>query len=232
MNRMPMYARKRLFYLALAVAVLPFVTFNLSYLIAVSQVHVPFCFTYLDGCTSVSSTGRQAPEMWVFKPGVLALAFCLALHWHYSAETLSKHGVRAARARTLRTLALVSVMALTIYAVTLGLPDEQFGKLRRVGTHGFAFSSWLTQIAFVVFYRPVRIEATRAAYRWLVLATAALLVVGIASETAKAMGWPRKVTNNIAAWNAFLMMTAYYLVLARIWWHHNKSSGLAASPNE
>jgi hypothetical protein len=123
-------------------------------------------------------------------------------------------------------------MTLTIYAVTLGLPDEQFGTARRVGTHGFAFGSWITQILFVVLYRPFRIDATRVLFRWLVLATAALLTVGIASEIAKALGWPRKATNNIAAWNAFLMLSFFYAVLARIWWQHYKSSGRAASPNE
>ncbi|MGI9222508.1 MAG: hypothetical protein ACR2QS_15890 [Woeseiaceae bacterium] len=225
-------ARKRLFYLALAAAVLPFVTFNISYLIAVYQDHVPFCFTYLDGCTSVSSTGRQAPEMWFFKPGVLALAFVLALHWHYSAEFLSHHGAPAARARALRTMALISVMALTIYAFALGLPDEEFGSLRRVGTHGFAFSSWITQILFVVLYRPMRIDATKQLFRWLAVASLGLLLVGVASEIAKMTGLPRKPTNNIAAWNAFLLLSAYYLLLARIWWQHYKSAGRAASPEE
>lgn len=232
MNRMPMDPHKRLFYLALAVAVLPFVTFNISYLIAVSQAHVPLCFTYLEGCTSVSSTGRQAPEMWFFKPGVLALALFLALHWHHSAELLSSQGVSAARARGLRTIALISVMALTIYAVTLGLPDEQFGTLRRIGTHGFAFSSWIIQIVFVFLYRPFRIDATQRLFRWLTAAAFGLLLVGIASEVAKMSGLPRKPTNNIAAWNAFLLLSAYYLVLARIWWQHYKSVGLAASPSE
>jgi len=232
MKPMGMYARKRLYCLALAAAVLPFMTFNITYWIAALLGHVPTCFTYLDGCTSVSSTGRQAPEMWFFKPGVLALAFVLALHWHYVAETLSQHGLPAARARALRTISLISVMALTIYAVTLGLPDEQFGNLRRVGTHGFAFSSWITQILFVVLYQPFRSAATRGLYRWLVAASLGLLLVGIASEIAKISGMPRKPTNNIAAWNAFLLLSAYYLVLARIWWQHYKSTGLAASPNE
>jgi hypothetical protein len=232
MIRMPTNARKRLFCLALAAAVLPFITFNVSYLIAVSQDHVPLCFAYLDGCTSVSSTGRQAPETWFFKSGVLALAFVLALHWHYSAEFLSYNGAPAARARALRTIALISVMALTIYAVTLGLPDEEFGSLRRVGTHGFAFSSWITQVLFVFIYRPFRIDATRQLFRWLAVASLGLLLVGVISEIAKMSGLPRKSTNNIAAWNAFLLLSGYYLVLARIWWHHYKSAGRAASPKE
>lgn len=224
--------RNQLQFLALAAALLPLVTFNATYWIASSLDHVQSCFTYIYGCTSVSSTGRQNPEFWLFKVGVLSLAIVLVLHWRRAAGFLLDGGIPKRRVRILLGLAYTSVIALTIYAVTLGLPDEQFGKLRRVGTHGFAFTSWFTQIVFVIFYRPLRVDGTRALFRWLVAATAALLAVGIASEVAKATGWPRKTTNNIAAWNAFLMLTAYYLVLARIWRHHGTLAGRAASPSE
>lgn len=223
---------KQLVLLAVAAAVLPFVTFNGSYLIAASFDHVPWCLTYLEGCTSVSSTGRQLPEMWFFKPGVFALAVVLAWHWHRCAGILGVHGLSNRNATLLRAIAIISVLALTIYVITLGLPDEHFGKLRRIGTHGFAFSSWILQIVFVVLYRPFRIDATKMLFRWLAAACFGLLLVGIASETAKTLGLPRKPTNNIAAWNAFLMLSAFYAVLARIWWQHYKSAGRPASPSE
>lgn len=218
--------------LAIAAAVLPFVTFNTTYLIASSLEHVQSCFTYLQGCTSVSSTGRQFPETILFKAGVLTLAIVLAVHWHRAANYLQPLGLSSGGARSLRVIAYVSAVALSIYAITLGLPDEQFGTLRRIGTHGFAFSSWILQITFVVVYRPCRIAATRVTWRWLVAITCALLLVGAASEFAKSTGLPRKTTNNIAAWNAFLVLTAFYAVLARHWWHHQMSSGRTASPSE
>lgn len=225
-------AQSQLAFLALTAAVLPFVTFNTSYLIAASLEHVPTCFTYFEGCTSVSSTGRQSPETWLFKTGVLTLAIVLALHWHRSAAFLRAKGLSGLAANMLRGVAFVSVVALTIYAITLGLSDEHFGKLRRIGTHGFAFGSWITQIIFVIFYRPYRIDATRRLFRWLVAAVVGLLLVGIASEIAKSLGMPRRATNNIAAWNAFLMLSAFYAILARIWWQHQSSAGRPASPNE
>lgn len=218
--------------LATAAAVLPFVTFNTTYLIASSLGHVPECFTYLEGCTSVSSTGRQLPETVLFKAGVLTLALVLAVHWHRAANYLQPLGLSSGGARALRSIAYVSSIALSIYAITLGLPDQQFGTLRRIGTHGFAFSSWILQITFVVLYRPCRTAATEATWRWLAVICSALLLVGLASELAKLSGMPRKTTNNIAAWNAFLVLTAFYAVLARHWWHHQMSSGRRASPNE
>lgn len=99
MSRRRTAVQKQLMLLAIAAAVLPFVTFNGSYLIAASLEHVPMCFTYLDGCTSVSSTGRQSPEMFFFKPGVLILAAVLAVHWHRCAWFLGGRDDRANAAR-------------------------------------------------------------------------------------------------------------------------------------
>ncbi len=222
----------RLVRLAALAAVLPFVTFNSTYLVAAALGHVSSCFTYVEGCTSVSSTGRQLPETILFKAGVLTLAVVLVLHWRQATAWLQSAGLSVARATALRIIAYVSAVALSIYAITLGLPDQHFGTLRRIGTHGFAFTSWITQVVFVVLYRPYRVAATMVSWRWLLTVCFALLLVGVASELAKAFGMPRKTTNNIAAWNAFLVLTLFYAVLARTWWHHQIASGRPASPSE
>ena len=57
--------------LPLWAAVVPLVTVNVCYLIAVGMEHVPACIPYLSGCTSVSSTGRIAPESLIFRAGML-----------------------------------------------------------------------------------------------------------------------------------------------------------------
>lgn len=67
----------------------------------------------------------------------------------------------------------------------------------------------------------------------------ALPLLGIAAEVAKWAGAPRHAASNIAAWNALVVASAYYAVIARIWWHHgfpgrlaSKPSGRPASPRE
>ena len=209
-------------------ALLPLVTFNASYLIAAALEHVPSCFTYFEGCTSVSSTGRQLPEALFFKTGMVSLAVILLLLWYRTAAFLD--------ARVLRVFATVMVVGLLLYAITLGMQDETMQFLRRVGINGFAFGTLFTQVSFVVLYRPRQTDATRVLFRWLVFLCIALPVVGIISEISKALGAPRRPTNNIAAWNAFLVSSGYYFVLARVWWHHGithrMAAGRPASPSE
>jgi hypothetical protein len=209
-------------------ALLPLVTFNVSYLIAVAYEHVPACITYLSGCTSVSSTGRLFPEALIFKTGMLSLAVVLALTWHRTAAFLE--------ARMLRVFASIMVLGLVAYAITLGMQDENMQTLRRIGINGFAFGTLLSQISLAVLYRPLQTDATRILFRWLVILCIALPLVGVISEVSKALGTPRRPTNNIAAWNSFLVSSAYYFVLARVWWHHriahSNPPGRPASPSE
>ncbi len=216
--------RETLRLLPLWAALIPLVTFNLSYLIAAAYEHVPTCFTYLSGCTSVSSTGRHLPEALIFKSGMLSLAVVLLLLWYRTAVFLE--------ARVLRVFASIMVAGLVMYAITLGSQHEVLQTIRRIGINGFAFGTLLTQVSFVVLYHSRQTDATRKLFRWLVILCIALPLVGVISEVSKMLGTPRRPTNNIAAWNAFLVSSGYYLVLARIWWHHNIASGRPASPSE
>ena len=216
--------REYLRLLPLWAALLPLVTFNVSYLIAVAYEHVPSCITYLSGCTSVSSTGRLFPETVFFKSGMFSLAVVLLLLWYRTAAFIE--------ARVLRVLASIMVAGLVTYAITLGMQGEIMEVLRRIGIRAFGFGTLLIQVLFVILYRPLRTDATRILFRWLVILCIALPLVGVISEVSKALGAPRRPTNNIAAWNAFLVSSGYYLVLARVWWHHNIASGRPVSPSE
>ena len=123
--------------------------------------------------------------------------------------------------------------------MTLGFEGDVYRQLRRSGINGFALSTFLAQLLLVFAYRRMHIAATDKLWRWLVLLCVALPLLGIAAEVAKWAGVPRHAANNTVAWNSFVMASAYYAVVARIWWHHGfvsrfeiRSSGRPTSPRE
>jgi hypothetical protein len=225
--------------LPLWAAVVPLVTINVCYMLGVALEHLPACIPYLSGCTSVSSTGRIAPESLVSKAGLLSSAVILALLWLRCATFLQLGGKAPSRLILLRVFGFLAALFLALYSVTLGLREEEYRILRRIGIDGFALSSLLAQVLFIVLYRPMRIDATKKLTRWLIALCIALPLLGIAAEVAKWAGVPRRAANNTVAWNAFVVTSAYYAVLGRIWWHHGftrefriTSSGRATSPRE
>ena len=51
----------------LTVALLPIACVNLNQWLSISGGHIPTCFPYIEGCTSISSTGRHGVSYWLFK---------------------------------------------------------------------------------------------------------------------------------------------------------------------
>ena len=220
-------------------AVVPLVTVNVCYVVAIGLDHLPACIPYLTGCTSVSSTGRVAPESLIFRAGMLPSALIVALFWHRCSTFLRLGGQSSSRLVILQVLGVIAALSLGIYAVTLGFEDNAYRQWRRAGIIGFALSTFSAEVSLIIFYRPMRIATTEKLWRWLIVLCVALPLLSIASEVAKWAGAPRHGANNTVAWNAFVVASAYYAVVARIWWHHGFSSqfsitsaGRAASPRE
>jgi len=225
--------------LPLWAAVVPLVTVNVCYVVAIGLDHLPACIPYLTGCTSVSSTGRIAPESLIFRAGMLPSALIVVLFWHRCSTFLRIGGQSGSRQVTLQVLGVIAALSLVIYAVTLGFEDNAYRQWRRAGIIGFALSTFSAEVSLIIFYRPMRIATTEKLWRWLIVLCVALPLLSVASEIAKWAGAPRHGANNTVAWNAFVVASAYYAVVARIWWQHGFSSqfsitsvGRAASPRE
>lgn len=204
----------------LLAAVIPLVTINICYLVAVVVEHVPACIPYISGCTSVSSTGRMAPESLIFRAGMLPTAAVLMLFWHRCATFLELGGQATAKPLALRLFGVIAALSLMIYALTLGFKDGVYPQIRQAGIYGFAFGTFFAEVLFIFGSRPICIATSKKIWRWLVVLSVALPLLGLLSELAKLAGEPRRAVNNTVAWNAFLVASVFYVVVARFWQHH------------
>ena len=151
--------------LPLWAAVVPLVTVNACYLVAVSLEHVSACIPYLSGCTSVSSTGRMAPESLIFRAGMLPTALILALFWQRCSTFLELGGQSGARLVALRMLGIIAGLSLIIYALTLGFEENAYRQLRRAGIIGFVLGTFVAEVLLIVSYRAMRIAETEKLWR-------------------------------------------------------------------
>lgn len=218
--------------LPLWAAVVPLLTINICYLTAIGLDHLPACVPYLSGCTSVSSAGRMAPESLIFKLGMLPSAVVAVLIWWHCSMFLEIGRQSRFRLIVLRVLGVTAALSLTLYALNLGLRGDDYRLLRRIGIDGFALSSFIAQVMFVVAYRHMRMGPTNKLWRWLIALCMALPILVIATNMAQWAGVDRHSANNTVAWNAFVLQSAFYAVMYRLWQRHdfprrssNSSSG-------
>ena len=126
-------------------------------------------------------------------------------------------------------LGIIAALSLTIYALTLGFEENAYRQMRRIGIIGFALSTFVAEGSFIFFYRPMRTAETERFWRWLIVVCVALPLLSITAEVAKWAGAPKHGADNTVAWNAFVAASAYYAVVARVWWHHGFSGELRLS---
>ncbi len=155
---------------------------------------------------------------------MLPTALILALFWQRCSIFLELGGQSGARLVALRMLGIIAGLSLIIYALTLGFEENAYRQLRRAGIIGFALSTFAAEVLLIVSYRAMRIAETEKLWRWLVALCVALPLLSIAAELAKWVGAPRHAANNTVAWNAFVVASAFSVVVARLWWYHGFSS--------
>ncbi len=201
-------------------AVLPLATITVTYVVAMNMEHVATCIPYLAGCTSVSSTGRMAPESLLFRAGLVPAGVVLILFWHRCAVFLKLGGDSSARIAALKTVGIVLGLSAMLYALTLGFADGAYPRLRRIGMSGFAIGTFVAELLFISGYKQLRRSDTNLTWRWLIVLCVALPFLDVVSEIVKWAGVDGNSPDHVATWNAFVAASAYYLLVGVIWRRH------------
>lgn len=211
----------RLFPLAYAAALLPLLSFHLTYLIAATAGHVEWCIPYIHSCTSISATGREPPEFFVFKALMIPAAVLIALYWFLSCQWLMQLGCRASqRRRVVWLMGALGVIGLILYSVTLGAVGDLYQLQRRVGVIAFFGFSYLGQLLITWLLYRVDGLAIQQHRRLAVLRNLALLLllIGLLSILLQVVA-PQRYDRMEDAfeWCFALLLCLYVLAVGEMW---------------
>jgi len=122
--------------LLLITALAPVVGINLAYWIGVAHDNLPSCIPYIDGCTSISSTGRYPPGDRLFRAIMLPQAVLLGVTWYATSLWLRVVRPEAGRAATTALVAgLLGALALIVYVSYLASNDPFYEIMRSYGIY-------------------------------------------------------------------------------------------------
>ena len=203
--------------IAWSAAIIPFVAGNVAYLISASAELVPWCFPYLEGCTSVSRAARSGLANPVFRGIMLPYAAVLMLYWWLAAEWLRGFAPERRRLRhSMLGLGLVGALFLILYATFLGVEGEVYQWMRRYGiTVHFSFTV-LAQ--FLLTHALARDRRLPAWIRRAKLALcAAMLLLGLASIPLQNFADDRVAALNAVEWSYSLLMISFFPLTGAAW---------------
>lgn len=203
--------------LPLVAGLLPVIAIHLSFLVAVGADRVPGCFPYIDGCTSISSTGRHAPASLLFKGAMLPQAVLLIVYWLAMAAWLQALLPKDAPARTTgRAVAVMGstgALALVIYVTFLGSSEPFYEFMRRFGIYFYFLLTILAQLAVSIRLRRLLRSGT-----WPELATLcriklalalAPFLLGALNLVLKNTLDESRAAENVTEWLVALLMQAW-----------------------
>lgn len=140
-------------WLPLVVGVVPFVGIHVCYWLAVQSGYLSACNPYIDGCTSISATGRTPPASLLFRAIELPMAALLLVLWPLTVHWLRSldKSVSDATVRGIVTTGVIGALALIVYTTFLGTEEPFYGFMRRFGIYfyflGVTFAQLITALA-------------------------------------------------------------------------------------
>lgn len=228
-----MLCTMQLRFLPLVTGLLPIVAIHASLVLAINAGAIPPCIPYIDGCASISATGRYEPAVFLFKPAMSAEAILLVFYWLLNAAWLRELSQSADRrtgmvAPTISALGIVSAFALLLYVTFLGTQAPFYEFMRRFGIYVYFTFTVIAQLLLA--RQSLRLSKqlnlatlTKISRAQLWLATTPFLL-GILNLVLKATLDDADPAENVIEWIAALMMQTY-LVLTYWSWAITRFSG-------
>lgn len=208
-------------WLPLIAGIVPFVGVHLCYLIAVEHGYLPACIPYLDGCTSISGTGRYPPASFLFRAVELTAAALLIFIWYFTVEWLRvlKPQLRSSTVVAILISGTIGALALIVYVTFLGTTEPIYEFMRRFGIYFYFLGTVLAQLFVALSLRGIHngsLGKLPDALLWLCASPFAFGLINLAQKAVLAHATADALENSIE-WLASIMMQAYFVVLYFAW---------------
>lgn len=196
-------------HLPLAAGLLPLLAATGAHWLGVDAGHLPACVPYLEGCTSISATGRYPPGSFLFKAIQMPFAIVLVLVWILTLDWLHTFPRRPSvlRARLILVFGVSGAAALLIYTSFLGTSEPFYEFMRRFGIYlyfaGTVFAQLLASVGLQI----------GSLGSWMRRVAMLPFLLGILNLVLKSLLDDPDAVENRIEWIAALGMQAWFVLL-------------------
>lgn len=189
----------------------PLVGIHVAFLLGVDAGVLPACNPYIDGCASISATGRHPPGSLLFRAVMLPQSALLVFTWYFAALWLEVLGASRRAHHAVLWLGLLGAGALVVYVTFLGTHGPAYEFMRRFGIYFYFIGTVFAQLTL-----SIAMPASR--WRSLMLWTMALpFVLGLVNFAQKALLANTDRLENIIEWVVSLLMQLWFFWLYAAW---------------
>lgn len=205
-----------LHWLPFIAGLMPLIAMFGAFALGVAYDVLPDCNPVIDGCRSISATGRLPPGSFLFRAIMLPYGIVLGFVWYLSAAWL-----RAVSPEQDRTLSLwilivgfVSAIALILYVTFLGTKEPIYEFMRRTGIYfgfaGLAFAQLFVALALLK-------TGLRSVARAMLSISVIVVALGILNLVLKSTLADPDPAENRIEWITAILMQAWFFLLFYAW---------------
>lgn len=197
--------------LPLIACLAPLIGINLAYWIGADNNVLPSCIPYVDGCTSISSTGRYPPGDRLFRAAMLPQAAILAFTWYFAALWLRSLKPASKAPTTVLLSGVIGAVALILYVSYLASNDPFYEIMRSYGVYFYFLGTALAQLVLSLTLDRSPVQ------RAMVWVTVTPFVLGIINLAQKEILGSLNSNENRIEWIASLLMQIWFVLLWTAW---------------
>ncbi len=211
--------------LPIVVGLVPVVTVFTCYWIAIDAAGLPVCNPFLDGCTSVSATGRHPPASYLFRATMLPQSILLAIYWLFNVAWLRalqrEAGYPSYSGPTIGIIGVTGSLFLILYVTFLGTEQPFYEFMRRYGVYLYFALNVIAQLLLA--YKVLPLARGWPRTRLLTLVRAQLVLgwvpfaLGVLNLVLKAVLEESRPAENRIEWIFAILMQAYFLITYFAW---------------
>ena len=204
--------------LSFIIFLIPTLTVIFSYIFALNLNLVPSCIPIIDGCTSISRTGRYFPVNIFFKTLMFISGVATFLYWYRNFKFFKSLNNKKLIKITY-TLGLISISFLFLYLIFLG-ENNYYRFFRKIGIFIYILFSIISELLLsIIYYRYIDNELFNNNFiKFKFYLSIFILTMGVSLFPFMVM----KIDNvanlrNIISWNFFLLIQVNFLFTFLIW---------------
>jgi hypothetical protein len=211
--------------LPLITGLLPIVAIHVSLVLAIHAGAIPPCFPYLEGCASISATGRYEPASFVFKPAMMSEWMILVVYWLFNVawiRSLARETGASEKTSTWTGIfGCAGALALILYVTFLGTQAPFYEFMRRFGVYLYFLFSVIAQILLA--RNTISLSATLGLSRIRKIGNIQLLLalipfaLGALNLILKSTLEDPDPAENIIEWIFALLMHVYFILTYFAW---------------
>lgn len=197
---------------------LPLMGVMIAFVLSARAGHIPHCFPLIEGCTTISATGRQPPGSFWYKGLMIPGAVFMAVYWKLATDWLRAMGDRGVGVqRLILILGITAAVGLIYYNMVLGHIGEYYRLQRRIGVILYFGLCSLAQILLTSRLYLLRYAFPHWIYCTKLALCALILVWGWLNILLSAFYAGFDGIEDIFEWNIAMLNVAYFLSTYFLW---------------